>query len=617
MWSFVILIPCRSLFCQKNIVHRDLKLRNIILNTASNRVVVTNFCLGKQLLNEDDYLHDQRGSPAYISPDVLSASHQRPYKGKPSDIWALGVVLYTMLYSQFPFFETKPAALFKRIKSVDYKIPKHTKVSEGTQYLIKNMLLLNPDDRLTATEIREQIERMISNKRQFFLRIDQMVPEIDVQSRAKGRHAQAESAKTKRISSVAVTAAPVGTIQEPMFALSRERFTDDVVPSGAGTTASASAAADLAMGSFPDGLFYFPKREGGGRSRMAVQHLSNDARLLTGDEWGQYSRIIREHGGTGTPPGTGAAARTAASSPSTPSASGVGVGGNGSNSGTGVTNGNSSTMSSRLAARNNAMRVRQMYTGGSPRVPQEGARGSTASPPPLRTSDPAIVSAVAAARAASGSARSGRGGGSGDWRMPADYRLFQSLFPRPSRHSSSSASAALTGTASTGASANSVHGTSSTVSPSGASTVTIRLRPHSQDNLNQMLQRIDRLLTNRLDDAAREFCTTVADMYSRGRIRRRGEGDQQGEFTGVLTTELAEQIGDWLLQDCAEAAIVRDIFSESTVNAKEKVVELLRRCGMQVDIGPTIEIKRAQNFDSVIIFSYILQAAGYSCSYFA
>ena len=45
---------------------------------------------------------DQRGSPAYISPDLLSG---KPYEGKPSDMWALGVVLFTMLYGQFPFYD--------------------------------------------------------------------------------------------------------------------------------------------------------------------------------------------------------------------------------------------------------------------------------------------------------------------------------------------------------------------------------------------------------------------------------------------------------------------------------------------------------------------------------
>jgi serine/threonine-protein kinase 40 len=57
---------------QKNIVHRDLKLGNMVLNKETRRVTITNFCLGKHLVSECDLLRDQRGSPAYISPDVLS-----------------------------------------------------------------------------------------------------------------------------------------------------------------------------------------------------------------------------------------------------------------------------------------------------------------------------------------------------------------------------------------------------------------------------------------------------------------------------------------------------------------------------------------------------------------
>ena len=93
-------------------------------------------------MNENDLLKDQRGSPAYISPDVLSG---KPYAGKPSgkkyklsisriffivflffffsnsqkndtifsDMWALGVVLFTMLYGQFPFYDSAPHELFQ------------------------------------------------------------------------------------------------------------------------------------------------------------------------------------------------------------------------------------------------------------------------------------------------------------------------------------------------------------------------------------------------------------------------------------------------------------------------------------------------------------------------
>ena len=54
-------------------MHRDLKLGNIVVNRRTRRITITNFCLGKHLLNKEDKLIDQRGSPAYISPDVLSS----------------------------------------------------------------------------------------------------------------------------------------------------------------------------------------------------------------------------------------------------------------------------------------------------------------------------------------------------------------------------------------------------------------------------------------------------------------------------------------------------------------------------------------------------------------
>lgn len=40
----------------------------------THRITITNFCLGKHLVSEGDLLKDQRGSPAYISPDVLSGT---------------------------------------------------------------------------------------------------------------------------------------------------------------------------------------------------------------------------------------------------------------------------------------------------------------------------------------------------------------------------------------------------------------------------------------------------------------------------------------------------------------------------------------------------------------
>lgn len=69
---------CTVSFEQQNVVHRDLKLGNLVLHRATREIIITNFCLGQHLPSEKDRLRDQRGSPAYISPDVLSG---KPYLG--------------------------------------------------------------------------------------------------------------------------------------------------------------------------------------------------------------------------------------------------------------------------------------------------------------------------------------------------------------------------------------------------------------------------------------------------------------------------------------------------------------------------------------------------------
>ncbi|XP_056448541.1 LOW QUALITY PROTEIN: serine/threonine-protein kinase 40 [Gadus chalcogrammus] len=145
---------------KKNIVHRDLKLGNMVLNKRTHRITITNFCLGKHLVSEDDLLKDQRGSPAYISPDVLSG---RPYRGKPSDMWALGVVLFTMLYGQFPFYDSIPQELFRKIKAAEYTIPEDGRVSENTVALIRKLLVLDPQQRLSAAEVLEALSSIIAS----------------------------------------------------------------------------------------------------------------------------------------------------------------------------------------------------------------------------------------------------------------------------------------------------------------------------------------------------------------------------------------------------------------------------------------------------------------------
>ncbi|ODM96922.1 Serine/threonine-protein kinase 40 [Orchesella cincta] len=158
---------------KRNVVHRDLKLGSIILNreTGEEEVTLANFFIGKHLTGENDLLADQRGSPAYISPEIVIG---KPYLGKPSDIWSMGITLYTMLFGQFPFYDTDPAGLFSRIQKGDFAIPSDVNVSKKTVEVIKSLLHLDPLKRPTASELLNDVRLIIQAE-------ESLMPDSDLQ----------------------------------------------------------------------------------------------------------------------------------------------------------------------------------------------------------------------------------------------------------------------------------------------------------------------------------------------------------------------------------------------------------------------------------------------------
>lgn len=78
-------------------------------------------------------------------------------------MWALGVVLFTMLYGQFPFYDSIPQELFRKIKAAEYTIPEDGRVSENTVCLIRKLLVLDPQQRLTASEVLDSLSSIIAS----------------------------------------------------------------------------------------------------------------------------------------------------------------------------------------------------------------------------------------------------------------------------------------------------------------------------------------------------------------------------------------------------------------------------------------------------------------------
>lgn len=146
------------------IMHRDIKPANILIDDNDN-AILTDMDLATRLLGENDViLRGHVGTPNYASPEVLFTGRYG-YVGYsyPADIWSFGVTLYTLLYDVCPFEDTTSYTsydaidnTYKNIRKLRYSFPAYpSEVSNDAHDLIRKILVLDPERRLTIQQIRE------------------------------------------------------------------------------------------------------------------------------------------------------------------------------------------------------------------------------------------------------------------------------------------------------------------------------------------------------------------------------------------------------------------------------------------------------------------------------
>ena len=132
----------------KGIVHRDIKLENILLD-LNNIVKICDFGVGK-LTQKGQKLSDQCGTPVYMAPEIIKGDG---YEGFPVDVWSSGVALYIMLSGNIPFNRDKTHDLQSAILNLPYK--KIDDISDNANDLLKNILEKDPNKRFTPAQILE------------------------------------------------------------------------------------------------------------------------------------------------------------------------------------------------------------------------------------------------------------------------------------------------------------------------------------------------------------------------------------------------------------------------------------------------------------------------------
>lgn len=141
---------------QKKIVHRDLKLENLLLDRNRN-VIITDFGFANRFEHRaDDLMQTSCGSPCYAAPELVIS--EGLYVGSAVDIWSCGVILYAMLAGYLPF-DDDPAnpdgdninLLYKYIVNTPLSFPDY--VSTEARDLLSMMLVPDPTRRADLRSI--------------------------------------------------------------------------------------------------------------------------------------------------------------------------------------------------------------------------------------------------------------------------------------------------------------------------------------------------------------------------------------------------------------------------------------------------------------------------------
>lgn len=151
---------------QRGILHRDLKPRNILLE-STGEPLVADFGLAK-ILDQDSSLTQSvaiLGTPNYMAPEQAAGNAKQ--LSTAADVYSLGAILYELLTGVAPFQGATPADTLRRVLSSEPIRPRqlNSAVDRDLETLCLKCLEKDPQARLNSAEsLADELERWLAHE---------------------------------------------------------------------------------------------------------------------------------------------------------------------------------------------------------------------------------------------------------------------------------------------------------------------------------------------------------------------------------------------------------------------------------------------------------------------
>ena len=142
------------------VVHRDIKPSNILIEPGQS-VKISDLGLARETSSE--IYAEPAGTPHFMAPECMEVG--RPFDVR-SDIYAVGVILYQLIYSRMPFRGTTREVLHAQVHlHPDWDLPEGSNVDSGTLYILRRLMEKDPDRRIQSAieaiqAFRDQVHRL-------------------------------------------------------------------------------------------------------------------------------------------------------------------------------------------------------------------------------------------------------------------------------------------------------------------------------------------------------------------------------------------------------------------------------------------------------------------------